>query len=209
MWVCIFSLQTRQGSEAIFMRTAQILFCDLWLPRDFICQFLAQANQLETIVIRDLFREALKTTDTLRDEIKSYMDTGEIIPMETVERLILWGIQQRPRFLLTGYPRSVEHFESFMEFCTTQTITVNKLWYFKTEDFVDILNDTSHFSKLHWSEEEIAESKQKRLSDHNKFRSVMNNLLLSHKQLWHIVQLNREEFTDVALITSKISDKPL
>lgn len=137
------------------------------------------------------------------------MDKGEIITIETVERLILWGIQHRPRFLLTGYLRSVEHFDSFMEFCTTHAISVNKLWYFKTEDFVDVLNDASHFSKLHWSEEEIEDYKQKRLSDHAKFRGVMNSLLLSHKQLWHVVQLNKEEFTDAALITSKILNKQL
>jgi adenylate kinase family enzyme len=191
------------------MRKAQILFCDVWLPRGFIGQLLAKANHLEAIVIRDLFREALNTADTLKDEIKSYVDKGEIVPIKTVERLILWGIQHRPRFLLIGYPRSVEQFESFMQFCMTHAINIDKLWYFKTEDFVGILNDTSHFSKLHWSEEETDEYKQKRLSDHNKFRDVMNSFVLSHKQLWHVVPLNRGEFTDEALITSKISNKPL
>jgi adenylate kinase family enzyme len=191
------------------MRTAQILFCDRWLPRDFISGFLAQANQLEAVVMRDLFREALKTADTVRDEIKRYMDEGEIVPIETIERMILWGIQQRPRFLLTGYPRSVEQFESFMRFCSHHAISVNKLWYFRTEDFEDILNNTSHFAKLDWTEEEIEEYKQKRLFDHDKFRGLMDSLLLSHKQLWRVVQLNRGEFMDTTLITSKISDNPL
>lgn len=159
--------------------------------------------------MRDLYREALKTTDSVRDEFKHYMDKGEILPIETVERIILWGIQHRPRFLLTGYPRSIEQFESFMRFCTHHAISVTRLWYFRTEDFGDILSNTGHFSKLDWTEEEIKEHNQKRLSEHDKFRSLLDSLLLSHKQLWRVVQLNRGEFMDTALIASKISDNPL
>lgn len=64
MYIVSLVSRPRQRPEAIFMGTAQILFCDRWLPRDFMCGLLAQANQLETIVLRDLFREALKTADT-------------------------------------------------------------------------------------------------------------------------------------------------
>jgi adenylate kinase family enzyme len=165
-----------------------------------------QASQLEPIVFADLFREALKTAGSLQEEIKRYMDAGEIIPTETIERMILWGLQHRPRFLLIGYPRSVEQFESLMKFCTTHAISVSKLWYFKIEDFSATLNSNSHFSKLHWDDEDIEQHKQNRLSEYIKFRDVMDRLLCTHEHLWKVVQLNNAEVGDTTAITSRISD---
>jgi adenylate kinase family enzyme len=188
------------------MKIGQILFCDLWLPSTFIGECLSTANGLDRIVVRELFQNELMTNSNLKDEINGYFTRGEIVPAETVERLILKGIGLKQRFLLTGYPRTIEQFEGFMKLCSDNGITIDKLWYFKTDDFQGVFNDTIHFSKLQWSDNEIDEYKRKKLADHDDFRESIGMLLLSHEQLWHVIQLSKSEFLDKEQILKKIKN---
>ena len=80
-------------------------------------KIIADDLKLAHISTGDLFRENLKNETPLGLEAKKYMDAGQLVPDETVMKMVgekLSGFKPEEGFMLDGFPRTVAQAE-FLE----------------------------------------------------------------------------------------------
>jgi adenylate kinase len=81
----------------------------------------------------DVFRDAIKAESPLGKEIKSYVESGKLVPDELVSKVVfekLTGLKGKAGFLLDGYPRTLGQAESMAEFIKAQGIALNAILFF-------------------------------------------------------------------------------
>ena len=83
-------------------------------------QRLCPKINIPQIASGDLLREAITQNTELGIEAKSYMDKGDLVPMEIVNKLLKQRLERddcKNGFLLDGYPRSLEQAKALEEKC--------------------------------------------------------------------------------------------
>lgn len=80
---------------------------------------LAEKYSLPQVATGDIFRAALKEGTPLGLEAKGYMDAGELVPDELVERIVAERLDAEDAaggFILDGFPRSIHQAEALDEY---------------------------------------------------------------------------------------------
>jgi len=89
----------------------------------------------------DMLREAVKNKTAIGMEAKSYMDKGELVPDETVVRIVTERISKddtKKGFLLDGFPRTKEQADKLDKELSTMSKKLDIVLYFKTSPEVSI-----------------------------------------------------------------------
>ena len=77
---------------------------------------IAKKYNIPAISTGDIFRENVKNETELGKEAKKYMDAGELVPDELVNRLVIDRLQKddcKDGYLFDGYPRTIPQAEAF------------------------------------------------------------------------------------------------
>ncbi len=73
---------------------------------------------VEHIATGDIFREAVKKETKLGRKVKEYLDRGDLVPDELVNKVVREKLKEKDDFILDGYPRTVDQakfLESFTD----------------------------------------------------------------------------------------------
>ena len=73
-----------------------------------ISERLAQEFKLFHLSVGGVLREEVSKDTTLGREIKKYMDKGRLVPHKLVVELVKLEIAKKKKYLLDGFPRSVD-----------------------------------------------------------------------------------------------------
>ncbi len=94
---------------------------------------LAEKLSLQHLSTGDAFREAIGNKTPLGVEIKSYVDSGRLVPDELVSRVVFEKIQQSGKsasFLLDGYPRTVDQAKALDDFAKHEKMALDAILLF-------------------------------------------------------------------------------
>jgi adenylate kinase family enzyme len=192
------------------MKDLQLLYLDSNLKRSFFLEIFKNELNCDGIISSILFREQLSLENELSNEIRKYLDKGEIVPYKLLEVIITNKIQEffNTRILLIGYPKTIEQLESFKIALLEENISISKSWYIKHRDFDDFKNKKFH-------EDETNPWFIKYGSDMEK--TWTNNFLTTRQEISHllesglvldtrIIELSYEESIDTDSIRNKIKN---
>jgi len=76
----------------------------------------------------DIFRQAIKNKTELGKKVKSIMDSGELVPDQTVVDLVAEELQKadyKAGYILDGFPRTVAQAEAFDQILKNQNDTID------------------------------------------------------------------------------------
>lgn len=82
-----------------------------------ICSKLSSASRLPHISTGDLLREEVKAEGALRDELQTYMSTGQLVPDDVILKVLMKRIEKddcAKGFILDGFPRTKSQAEKFV-----------------------------------------------------------------------------------------------
>jgi len=82
-------------------------------------KFLSEKNDIPTISVGDLFRNAIRDETELGKKIKGYVSRGDLVPDELVNELVKERLLEgdcRNGFFLDGFPRTVGQAEAMERF---------------------------------------------------------------------------------------------
>ncbi|MFN0116706.1 MAG: adenylate kinase [Elusimicrobiota bacterium] len=106
---------------------------------------LAEKKGLTHLSTGDLFRENISKQTELGKEIKSYVDSGRLVPDELVSKVVFEKICDKSQinsFLLDGYPRTVDQAKALDLFLTKNNLVVDAVIFFDV-DFSELVNRLS------------------------------------------------------------------
>lgn len=89
---------------------------------------LAEEFGLKVIAAGDILREAIRAHTSLGKRIKSYVETGALVPDELMLELISEKIDNNASFILDGFPRTIEQAKGL-----EQIIVIDRVVYFKCD----------------------------------------------------------------------------
>jgi adenylate kinase len=101
-------------------------------------RILSQRYKLPTFDMGATFRAILKEgkDPALADELKSFMNQGKLVPIETVMKVFTRGFEElasqhpdAPGFILDGFPRNVDQADSLMVLCQRWGASIGKVIY--------------------------------------------------------------------------------
>lgn len=80
-----------------------------------LAEKLENKFHLTSISAGELLREEVSKKTSLGQEIKKYIDQGNLVPDEFVTQLILLEIKHKDNYILDGFPRTVEQAKSIAD----------------------------------------------------------------------------------------------
>jgi len=102
---------------------------------------LAKEFGLTHISTGDMLREALANGTELGQKAKKYMDSGELVPDDVINSLVVERIKGMPQsegFMLDGYPRTEAQAERLEEALSAFGTAIDTVIFFKTSKEVSL-----------------------------------------------------------------------
>lgn len=187
------------------MRNCHIVYIDPHLDRQLISKILSDGFNLKTILVSDLFRSQLKIQNELTKDIKFYMDSGQVIPVQLTDKLIEMEIDKtNGNILLEAYPRSVHQFESVGNLMALKGFSIDVVWYFKHFNFEIFVSDYYESKKQRWISKYGEEIKEKWFNDMAKMKNQIELLKSIDSYLWTEIPLTHLTFRDSVYIKEQI-----
>ncbi|MFQ5952573.1 MAG: adenylate kinase [Candidatus Omnitrophota bacterium] len=96
---------------------------------------LTKAYKLLHISTGDMLREAIKEGSKVGLEAKTYMDSGELVPDETVTQLVVERMDKpdaESGVILDGFPRTRKQAESLDKALSSESRSLDKVLYLRT-----------------------------------------------------------------------------
>lgn len=100
-------------------------------------QLLAQRHHIPHIATGDIFRENVKGGTALGEEARTYMDRGDLVPDDVVNRMVADRLDRDDTasgFLLDGYPRTVAQAEELDRMLTEREATLDAVLRFVIDE---------------------------------------------------------------------------
>ncbi len=93
---------------------------------------LAADHDLMHLSTGDVFRDAIAAKSPLGLEIRSFVDTGKLVPDELVSRVVFEKLRslKGKGFLLDGYPRTLDQAKALDAFSVTEKISTDAVLFF-------------------------------------------------------------------------------
>ncbi len=91
---------------------------------------LVDKYKLEHISTGDLFRYNLKNNTPLGEEVRTYMDNGELVPDEVTIKMLEQRVLESPEaagFIFDGFPRTIAQADALMAFMEKQNSAIHAL----------------------------------------------------------------------------------
>jgi adenylate kinase len=98
---------------------------------------LQQKHRIPQLSTGDMLRAAVKAKTPVGLQAKAIMDSGGLVPDETVVRIIADRIQEadaRDGFILDGFPRTVQQAEALAEILRANNLDLDAVIELKVED---------------------------------------------------------------------------
>ena len=178
------------------MRKAHILLRNPKLGTTVFTDKLAEVFQLESLHIREIIREAYSEDSPLSVRLKSFMESGKLIPDELITELVERNSDFSGDFLLVDYPRTVNQFHELLALFQRKGILLQKLWILQ-------LNDIEPFI-------ESQENAALKLELHQKFAEESEGILRdTFQNATKTIELIKQAFDKQIHIESITYDHPL
>lgn len=97
---------------------------------------LADSRNLLHMSTGDMFREAIQGQTEMGKEIKSFVDSGKLVPDELVSRVVFEYIEKQKGvegFLLDGYPRTVDQAKALDIFSEEKKVPMDVVLFFDVD----------------------------------------------------------------------------
>ncbi len=139
-------------------------------------------------------RNQLLLTDELTNELKSFIDEGRIIPTATLEKFLVKYIAETKaqEILLSGYPRTSEHFQGLEKLLQTLRLPIYKIWHVRQRDpesfMKQYLQDPKENAWLKKFGDEIITKRQQSFADRRV--SIDNIRQVSRQYDWKVVDMD-------------------
>jgi len=124
------------------MKKVQIIIADYNSGSQTFCSKLNEFNNSRNIDLRDVIRHEIRTESDLGKEIKNYIDKGELLDTELINRLIKSETyKDQSDITILNYPRTEEQYNSLLKI-----IDIDKIWHLKLDNLDYLAN--KQYSKL-------------------------------------------------------------
>lgn len=194
------------GDIQIYMVT--ILFLDDNISKTKTENAICSTFDLTLFDFTQELRSQLCLTDELTKEIKSFIDDGRVIPTDTLEKFFIKRITEikTPEILLSGYPRTSEHFQGLEKLLLTLQLPIHQIWYVRQRDperfMIDYLQDQKENKWLKKFGEEFATGRQQSFE---KKRVYIDNIRQAAGQYdWKILDMDYQPNLTEQFITQKL-----
>jgi adenylate kinase family enzyme len=190
------------------MRSIHILYGDPFLKMELLTKSLLNIYSLESIIIRDLFRNELIGQGELKNEINGYLTNGNLVPTETLEKMIDYDLKKRTKdVLMIGYPLTVEQFLSFKLFAEKEKLSISTIWYFKINDFKAFMERKfKEEDEKKWHDKFGDEMRETWTQKHDEFEIRMKDLIGLSNCAWTTIELDYSEDSDIGIIERRIKN---
>lgn len=155
-------------------------------------------------------RNQLLLPDELTKEMKSFINEGRVIPIATLEKFFLKHITEtkKQKILLSGYPRTLEHFQELEKLLYSLRLPIHQIWYIRQRDperfFIEYLQDQKENG---WLKKFGDEFVIKRKQSFTERRSCIENIRQVAKQYnWKIVDMDYQPNLTEQFITKKLQN---
>jgi len=102
---------------------------------------LSDKLNLTSITINDLFREIIKSKTKFTNEVKLYLDKGELIPNELINKIIENRISTiKSGIQIIRYPRTKEQYLSLKKSLNPNRFLIEQIWFLKLNDIQQLIN---------------------------------------------------------------------
>jgi adenylate kinase family enzyme len=151
-----------------------------------------------------------KGENELSIRIKSFMDSGELVPNYLLEELLktLFTENLNQDILLTEFPRTIEQFLMLKNLLHDLNIEIQTIWYIKqnnAEEYMDMHFKNSN-EKL-WLDkygDEVIEKWKQEFEKKQIFVTEMQSI--TEGKMWKVVEMDCETELDEELLIKKIND---
>src|ERR1044071_200357 len=97
---------------------------------------LAEEFKLTHLSTGDVFREAIKNQTALGQKIKSFVDSGKLVPDSLVSEVVFEKLKElgpSRGVLLDGYPRTVEQSKALDQFSKAESFSLDSIIFFAVD----------------------------------------------------------------------------
>ena len=123
------------------MKKVHIILSSRGISPAILTETLSDKLNLTSIPINDLFRKIVKSKTELADEVKSYLDNGNLIPNELTNRIIENEIASiKSDIQIIRYPRTQKQYKSLNETLNSNNFLVEQIWFLKLNDIQQLIN---------------------------------------------------------------------
>ena len=123
------------------MKKVHIILSSRGISPSILTETLSDKLNLISIPINELFRELIKSKTKFSNEVKSYLDKGELIPNELTNRIIENRISTiESDIQIIRYPRTKEQFLSLKESLHSNRFLIEQIWFLKLNDIQQLIN---------------------------------------------------------------------
>lgn len=188
------------------MKQTQIIYCDVNLDTKIVSSTISECLGLRTVPVSNLFRNQLSILSDLTQEIKKYLDNGDMIPDFLVNQMIENEINKDTdkSILLIGYPRTVQQFESLAPMLLQNAVPISRVWYFKHRDF-DGFIEKLYINKKEWTDKYGDEMKSQWIKNQVKIKGEIKLLKCADgPHQWTDIDLTYDNFRDKSYIKNEV-----
>jgi adenylate kinase family enzyme len=141
-----------------------------------------------------------------KDEINSYLTTGQLVPAETVEKMIDQDLKNKSKdVLIIGYPLTSEQFLSFKLFGAKEKFSISAIWHLQINHFNDFIEKKlNEEGEKKWHEKFGDEMRETWTRNHDEFEMRIKGLIGLSDRAWTTIKLDYGEDSDIDIIERKI-----
>lgn len=159
---------------------------------------LSQELNLIHLSTGDIFREAAKKEDEIGKSLSGYMQRGQLVPDEMVNKIVIEKLKDKSiqeKFILDGYPRTKPQAVALDEFLVKNKIPLDMVIYMQTSEQVVIARLTGrrvcgkcganyHIKNIRPKKDEICDTCGGRLMqrDDDKEKTVLKRIKVYNQQ---------------------------
>ena len=92
-------------------------------------RILAERLGVEKVVASDLLREESKNNVEYAEKILEYMDAGNLVPDEIVNKVVLEHLRNLSGYVLDGYPRTKNQAEKLEKKLDENNVSIDRIIY--------------------------------------------------------------------------------
>ena len=160
------------------LKSLTIVFMDYGLASKELLDSIAKLYGMHVLETGVLIRELLHTNSPIANNMKQYIEAGKLVPTKLVNEFLGNQIYRaKGPILLSGYPRSVDHYHALIKLLKQQKIPLQGIWYFQLADSEryrqDFYKDSEHAGWFEKYGDEILETWQRRYDTYSKNLSVL------------------------------------
>ncbi|MBL1281600.1 MAG: nucleoside monophosphate kinase [Fluviicola sp.] len=123
------------------MKKVHIILSSRGISPNILTEMLSDKLNLTSISINDLFREVIKSKTKFTNEVKLYLDKGELIPNELTNKIIKNRISTiKSDIQIIRYPRTKEQYLSLKESLNSNKFLIEQIWFLKLNDIQQLIN---------------------------------------------------------------------